>query len=113
MCVCESAPLVDLPPVTYRDHQDEEDTVADLIDNPVITGPHSPLTVAPDQLLGAAGTRLRGKEFDRGLHSSQSSAVQLPQLPNRGGRDLNPVRHARPRWTVPALVEGGAYSAGS
>ena len=88
---------MDLPSVTFCDHEHEEDAVVDLIDNPVVTGPHSPLAVATDEFLGAAGPRLFGKEFDRGLNSSQCRAVQLPQLPNRGRRDLDPVRHARPR----------------
>ena len=46
---------MDLPSVTFCDHEHEEDAVVDLIDNPVVTGPHSPLAVATDEFLGAAG----------------------------------------------------------
>ena len=68
MRVRESAPFVDLPPVPWCDHEHDQDTVVDLIDNPVVTGPHSPLAVATDEVLGAAGPRLCGTR-----HSASAS----------------------------------------
>ena len=71
MRVRESAPFVDLPPVPWCDHEHDQDTVVDLIDNPVVTGPHSPLAVATDE--GAAGPRLCGTR-----HSASASGWRLP-----------------------------------
>lgn len=46
------------------EHEDGQDRVLDLIDDPVVTGPHPPLTRATDELLRCRRTTLFGEEFD-------------------------------------------------
>ena len=68
--VAPGAPLI-------RDDKDEQHVVVDLVDDPVITGPDTPLNVPANQLLRTARARFAGKQFDRRLDPPLCDSVQL------------------------------------
>ena len=66
---------IDVAAVAHGEHQDEEDLVPDLVDDPVVTGAYAPLVVAANELLGTGGPRLLRQEFDRRLDASTGGRI--------------------------------------
>jgi len=62
------------------EHEDGQDRVLDLMDDPVVTGPHPPLTRATDELLRCRRTTLFGEEFDDCLDPAANLWIGLSQL---------------------------------
>ena len=69
--------FVDVAAVADGNDKDEQHAVVNLVDDPVVTGPDTPLAVASNQLLGPARARFAGKQFDRRLDPPLGGPVQL------------------------------------
>jgi hypothetical protein len=95
-----SRAAVDLSAVTDRDDQDDEDLVADLVDDAVIARTDAPFALASGELHRAGRPGLVGEQLDRGLHAAACWEVELAQLPHGCRCDLDAVGHARPRSTL-------------
>ena len=83
--------------MSNRHDEDQENVVVDLVDDSVVASAHPQRPITTDQPGCPAGSRLLGQQLDGALHSSSRGGVELSQLPHRGGSELDPVRHVRPR----------------
>ncbi len=92
-----SVALVNVAAMPDSDHEDEEDVVVHLVDDPIVAGAHSPIASAADQLLGAARSWLVCQELNGRLDPSLSPGVQPAEPSGRGWGDLDAVSHAKPR----------------
>lgn len=54
--------------------------VIDLVDDAVVAGAHSPLTVPSDKLLGTSRAGFLGKQLNDSLNSALGAAIQLAHL---------------------------------
>ena len=72
-----SAALVDVAAVSDGDDEDEENLVADLVDDAVVAGADPPLAVPTDELLGSARTRLVCKQLDGRLDAAPRGGSSL------------------------------------
>lgn len=68
---------VDVPPKANGDDENEEDVVVHLVDDPVVPGANSPLTVAASQCLGPAGPWRVREQFDSGLNAALGGSIKF------------------------------------
>jgi len=61
--------------VSQRHHENEKVLVVDLVDDPVIAGPHAPLTAATNKPFCRSRTRISTKELNRSLDTPACDRV--------------------------------------
>lgn len=79
-----------------RQHEYDQASVVDVVDDPEVADAHTPCAAAVDEHARCRRSRLLSEQLDRGLHSASGLRVELPQLTQRRGSDVDPAGHRSP-----------------
>lgn len=71
------------------DNQDQQPVVMDLVDDSVVTRPHTPLSRPAHHRRCLRRSWVKGKQTNGRLDASPSSRVQFSHLPLSSGQDVN------------------------
>ncbi len=68
---------IDLTSVTDLDNKHDESSLVDLIDDPIITSPNSPLSIASNELRSSRGPGIFGEDLDRFQYAALCGPIEL------------------------------------
>ncbi len=68
-----------------RDHQDHQNVILNVVDDPVVTGANTVFTRSSDEFHGTRWPGIARQQLDHGLYSAPSHRVEFAKLWHRGG----------------------------
>jgi hypothetical protein len=87
---------VDLAVAGHPQHENEESTVVDLMDDPVVACAHPPPSCSTDEALGGRWSRMLCEQPEHCLDTTPDRRVERAELSGGCRRQLNDVGHDRP-----------------